>query len=89
MSRLHEIMKGAPPMSKAAPKLADSPRKGNHKTRGLAKTARALGYNYTPTSGWRARKQGEGGKDYGKRVRATMMKQAKAAATGDIKGGNS
>lgn len=83
MSRLHEIMKGAPALTKAPPKMADSPRKGKHMTRGLAKTARALGFNYTPTAGWRARKQGEGGKDYGKRVRATMMKQAKAVAVGD------
>ena len=83
MSRNHDIKLGAAPLTKASPKLADSPRKGTRTTKTMAKTARACGFNYTPTGSWRGRKQGEGGKDYGKRVQKAMLQTAKAHKKGD------
>lgn len=83
MSRLHEIKKGATPLTKAVPMPSASPRQGTRTTKTMAKTARACGHNHTPTEGWRARKQGEGGKDYGKRVKARFAESAKAQQKGD------
>lgn len=81
MSQLH-MMKTGEIAPKKLTKMAPSPRQGTH-TKTRAKTARALGQNFTPTQGWRDRKVGEAGKDYQKRVRAGFVKQAKAAKKGD------
>jgi len=81
MSRLHEMKTGAVP-PKLPVKMEASPRRGTH-TKTIAKTARALGFNYTPTLGFRARKQGEGGKDYQKRVKARFQEDFEAKQKGD------
>jgi hypothetical protein len=63
-----------------------SSRAGTRTTRTRAKTAHALGHNYTPTGSWRTRSQGQKST---KMVKAGEMKklkkQVKEISTGDQK----
>jgi len=84
MSQLHDMKtRGAPLKERTV--YEKSPRAGTH-TKTRAKTAKACGSNYTPVLGWRARKVGESGKAYGKRVKTGILDNIKAARRGD-KGG--
>jgi hypothetical protein len=63
-----------------------SVRSGTRKTRSLAKTARACGHDYTPTSGWRARSQGmDSAKIRKAKELKGMKKQAQETVKGDVK----
>src|SRR5512138_494350 len=59
-----------------------SPRKGTRK-RTAMKTAKALGFNATPTGSWDSRKQGESGKAWKLKHEKSLRNQARAAKKGD------
>lgn len=87
MSRLHEIKIAAIAGTKPAIQHSTaSPRAGTRTTRTRAKTARALGHNYTPTQGWRDRSQGvEAGKQKRKNAIRDLKQQVKRIEKGDAK----
>jgi len=61
-------------------------RAGQRTTKTHAKTARACGYNYTPTSGWRVRSQGTKSTKMVRSGQVKAMKvQAKSTVSGDAK----
>ena len=84
MSRLHLMKTGK--ISHTPIQGGVSNRAGTRTTRTRAKTARALGFDYTPVGSWRERSQGQKST---KMVKAGEMKklkkQVKEISTGDQK----
>lgn len=86
MSRLHEMKVAANAGDHPQiPRGSESNRAGTRKTRTMAKTARACGFNYTPTTGWRERSQVRSSKIIKSGSIKGMRKQAKIGARGDAK----
>jgi hypothetical protein len=83
MSRLHLMKTGK--ITAPTPTGVESNRKGERKTKIRAKTARALGFNYTPTAGWRTRSQIRSTKMVKAGSIKGMKKQAKETVKGDAK----
>lgn len=84
MSILHEMKTGNYP-HKVQPGGV-SIRSGTRMTRTRAKTAKACGFNYTPTSPWRERTQGARSSKMLKAAQIKdLKKQAKTVASGDGK----